>query len=295
MRQIRYNHATNVLRFEFPVEWKGDDITGATLAIKDRDGAELLAAQSLTLYTATELDGAVAQWQKVITLDSAAEDLAPGDPILIDGVAGPELRRVKGYDAVTYEVKLETILQNDHADADAVYGLWGTYTLDTTTVATWTAGLICTLIWTPAGAGQATTYDVQIAKSTVEVEGLARRFSSLFPRAYKSFTDTTNRLDDMVAEAKSQVYEELDLNNMDLPRIVDQDAISTAIMYKMAVLWAEGADLDKQDERNHLLKQYESKKAIALSRVIWIDQNQNSIEDDGETTDHEHKFARAWF
>jgi hypothetical protein len=294
MRQLKYNSATNVLRFEFPVEWEGDDITGVTLAIHDKSGTELLAADALTLYTATELDGAVDKHLNEIVLDSAAGALSPGDPILIDGIAGPERNRVKGYDSSTFAVTLESILDNDHADADAVYGLWGTYTLDTTTVATWTAGLIVTLTWTPAGSGQATTELAQISKSVVEIEGLAKRFSRVYPRAFRSFTESVDRLADMLDEAKRRVEKDMLAENMVMNRTVDQDVLSEWIMAKMAHLWALNGDKDLEDERKVLSKECEIEKQLVYKLPIWADHNQDKIEDAEEVTDHIRTFGRGW-
>ena len=294
MRQIRYNHASNILRFEYPVEWKGEDVSAITLTITDMDGTELLAAQSLTLYTATELDGAVAQYLGEITLDSGAGELSQGDPLLLAGAAGAERHFVAGYDATGYVVTLEDTLKSAHEDADAVYGLWGNYTLDTTTVATWTAGLVFTLKWTPTGSGQPTTELAQIAKTVVDIEGLAKRWSTVFSRAYDYYTKKDDRLEVILQEAEMYVIKELESAQLDVNRIVDQDVISMAIMCKVAHFWTLQGDEKLKDEREAMSAEYTKEIKIVKGLPIWVDQNQDLIEDDGEVEKHTHKFKRRW-
>ena len=294
MRQLKYNSASNVLRFEFPVEWKGEDITGVTLTIVDRDGNELLAADALTLYTATELDGAVAQYQGEVTLDSGAGNLSQGDPILIAGAAGAERHIVGGYNATSKVVTLEDNLNSAHEDADAVYGLWGEITVDTTVVATFTTGLVCTLLWTPTGSGQATTQAAQISKAVVELEGLGKRLNRYCSRAYNAFTRPDDYLSEIQEEAERRIGKKLLVSNVDLNRMVDQDIVADAVLAEMCRLWTISGDKDMEDERKFFTAEVESEMAIILALPIWIDQNQDLIEDKKEIDLHIPTFGRGY-
>lgn len=294
MRQLRYNHATNVIRLDFPAEWVGEDISGVTLTINDRNGDELLAAQALTLYTATTLAAATERFVSSAVLASGATALTPGDAVSIDGIEGAERQVVKGYDSTTRTVELEGLLENEHALGDAVTGLWGTYTLDTTTVATWTKGIVVTLIWTPTGSGQAITEAAQISASALEVAGLEQSFSTLYPRAYDALKKPVDRFSAMTMEAKRQMNNELIGRGMDINRIVDDDDIAPALMAKIAFLWTLDGDIEKQDEREFLSNNYETQFGFLISNPIWTDSNQDTIEDEGEVTDHPYLPERGW-
>ena len=294
MRQIRYNNASNVLRFEYPVEWNALDLTAVTLTIKDRDAVELLEASSVTLFTDTTIDGAVDRFASEIVLDSGTDALSKGDQIMLSGIEGTEVVQVKAYDSTTYTVELEAILQNEYADNDPVYGLFGDITVDTTVVATFTAGLEMTLLWTPTGTGLPTREVAMVSKTELDIVGLRKRFQIRYPRAYKALTDPNDRVNDMLKEAEFEVGEELKANLIDIQRLPDQDGISLAIMSKTLLLWVADGDEDKTDEREFFMNQYEKHIGFLTKEVLWTDDNQDDVEDAEEADDHEPAFGRSW-
>jgi hypothetical protein len=291
---LRYNHATNVVRFDFPPEWDGSAITDLKLQIADKDGTELLAAASATIYTATSLDGDVAAYLSSIVLDSAAGALVPGDQLLVAGVLGDELVRVKDYDGTTYTAELEETLLYAHADNAPVYGMWGTKTVDTTTVATWPIGKIVVLTWTPTGTGLPTTQLGQVVVSRPELEGLRGVFADVWPRAYNAFKEPTEKFDRMYDQAGKQLATELLAEGMDIERIKDTELLEPIMMTKMAWLWALNGDEQLEDERKIIALEYAAQKALIKNLPIWIDHDQDGVEDDGETTSHEPIFDRSW-
>jgi hypothetical protein len=294
MRQIRYNHATNVLRMEFPPEWDGKLISGVTVGIKDREATELLAAQSVTLYTATTVDGDVDRYANTIVLDSGAGSLSIGDPLLLCGAAGDEVVRVKDYDSTTYTVTLETILQNEYADNSPVYGLFGSYTLDVTDTDTYTTGLVLVLTWTPTGDGSPTTELAQIAVSELELVGIELAFNRIYQRAYDAFKRPVDIFDDMVEEATRQVRYELLASQLDIHRVKDQGVITPLVMAKMAYLWSLNADEDKTDERVVINAEYDRQLGIVKALPLWVDTDQDEVEEEDEVSDHGWMPNRGW-
>ncbi len=293
MRQIRYNNASNVLLFEYPEEWT--TVSALTLTITDDVGTELLAADSATLYTATTLDAAASAFADTVTLVSGAGVLEPGYPIEIAGVAGNERHRVKEYSSTTRIVSLEGMLEEAHAAADAVTGRYGLITVDTTTTSDFPKGIVLTLLWTPTGTGVAATTELaQVSVSQVDLVGLERRFSRLYPRAFEAYTKPINRMADMLKEAELQVAQELLVDNLDMQRIIDQDVVAPAIMGKLAYMWTFNGDEQIEDERAFLGTEYDKQINILKSLPIWIDHDQDLIEDDGEVTTHTHIFGRNW-
>jgi len=265
-----------------------------TLTIYDTAGVELLAADDLTLYTATTLDGAVARFLSTITLDSGADDLLIGDSILLCGIGGDEVMRVKGYDTTNQVVELEEILDNAYADGDAVYGLFGDINVDTSDTDVFAAGKVVTLKWIPSGSGAPVVESAQIAKTILDISGLRAQFKDIYERAYDAYKEPNDKFNRMVKAAKLEIDAELNANGLQMDRIVDQSRIAPVIMAKMAHMWTYNGDEAKLDEREFLTTDYNAKLALLLKDPIWADHDQDLVEDEAEVTSHEHIFERGW-
>ena len=295
MDQIKYNSASNVIRFEFPEEWNPEDLTGLTLQIADTQDNELLTATAVTLYTATTLNGDVDRYASEITLTWSATALATGDPLLIIGASARERVRIKGdADSATDTYELESILDNAFDTGDAVHGCWGTYTLDTTTVADYTAGMELVLNWTPTGTGQPTTTQAQIAKSSVDLEGLRLEFSRTYPRAYSSFIDPVDRFKDMVDIATARLRIKVEAMLIQWDRVVDQSVLMPSMISMLAYLWVINGDDDLEYEYGKIDLQLGKDLNELKQIVIWQDDNQDGKKTEEEETSHEHIFGRQW-
>jgi hypothetical protein len=294
MKQIRYNSTAAPLRLAIPAEWDVTLLTALTLTVTDLDGVELLAADAATLWADTTLAADADAYLSSLTLAAGATDLAKGDPIQIQGVVGPERHIVKGYDSTTKIVEIEQILENDHVTGDEVWGLFADYELDTSTVATWTAGLVFTLTWTPTGTGTPITEMGQIAKSALDLQGLERRFSILYPRAHDDFSRPSDKFAEVLEEAELQVENDLLGAGVLMQRVVDQDKLSPLVMKKLACMWTWNGDKNKEDERNFLCSDYDKELAKVLSWPIWVDQDQDKVQDEDEVTSHNPIFCRSW-
>lgn len=297
MRQIQYNTTATTLRLEYPAEWDVTTLTDVKITVKDQDGADLLAATSCTEYTATTLAEDADQYADEIVLASTAGDLKAGDAIHLSGVEQAEIHRVRGYDTVSKTAQIEGILEFEHLTGDTVRGLWCTYSLNTSTTTTFTAGLYMTIVWTPyfsTVAGTSITEAAQIAKVTLDLAGIEKRFSRLYPRAYDAFKDPYDRFADMLAEAEGQVRQELQAAAMDTERLIDQGVIAPATMAKMAFLWTFSGDEAIKDERDFYASEYDKQIAIVKALPVWQDIDQDYDKDDDEVTTNEATFENGW-
>jgi hypothetical protein len=294
MKQLRYSNAVNPIHFEFPPEWNPKDITALTLTIKDQDATELLAATAVTLFTATSLDGDVNAYASSIILDSATDTPEIGDLLLLQGVEGDSIVKVKAYDSSNYTVELEGILDYDYADDEPVYGMFGNINVDLSNTTTFTLGQVVTLIWTPTGTGQAVTTVAQVSKSALDLEGVIGEFKDVYPRAWDALSKPTGRLATVFEKAESEIELELRAENMEIQRIVDQDEIKHALMTKVVLIWLNDGDENKKDERDYTWKIYGQQMAVLKKLAIWTDDNQDEIKDDSEVSDHEPIFDRGW-
>jgi len=295
MRQIPYANAAAPLRFNFPVEWSAADVTDVSLTVRDHAANVLTAAANITLYTATKLDGDVDRFASSFALDAAAGDLVPGDRIHIAGVVGAEIHTVKAYNATTFTVEIEGILENEHTDDDVVIGLFGDTTLDVSGTTVYAAGEALVFLWTPAGSNDsAITELAQIAVSALDISGLRRRFSLIYPRAYDAFTVPVERVAEMTEEAERQVRAELLAQNLDIERMVDSEIAAPCIMAKMAYLWLLNGDVDKEDERKVISHEYDRQFTVLTALPLWIDSDQDGSEDDDETSSRTPIFTKGW-
>jgi hypothetical protein len=295
MDQLRYGSSAEPLRLEFPPEWDPTLVSAVSLTVNDRDGDELKAAANITLWTATTLDGAVAAFSETITLAAGADDLKKGDEILLVGAGGQETVRVKGWDTSTKIATLEQVVKNAYDDGDNVYGKFGTYNLDISTVATYTNGIVLVFIWTPTGHGDALTTMVQVAKTSLEIAGLEREFSQTYERAYKAFTNPENRFAAIAKMAERKLGAWMDTKGLDIQRVVDQSVLIDALMIEMACLWTVNGDEKIEDERRFLYEERERIYRTLEGRTFWTDTDMDQIEEAGELNPPKHRFRDGWW
>ena len=294
MRQLQYNFATNKLRLEYPGEWDPRLVTAVTLTVTGLDGTVLKSATTATRYVNTDLDADVSAYLDEITLAAASGALSPGDVIYIDGTAGHERHKVRGYNATSKIATLEETLEYDHVKDDIVYPCWVTSAaVDTTTVAIWTAGLPVVLTWTPTGSGQAFVERAEVSKFSTAVEGLGIRFQAIYRRAWDDLT-SLGTFSIIREEAERQLRVELESNGLDYNRIIDNDIIAPVVMARMAWLWCLNGDESKKDERETIGAEYNALLAQLLKNPIWIDSDQDNIQDEDEVTDHVPYFNNSF-
>lgn len=294
MKQLKYNTNDNVLDIEIPEEWNIEDLTSLNITIKDVDGVELLASTAVTMYPATTLDGAVSRYAETITLAASATAVSKGDGLLLAGTGGHEVVRVKGYDSTTKVVTLEQIVNNEYDDLTTVYGLFGSYALDTTTTATFVLGMQCIVVWMPSGTGHETRELYQVSKSVTDILALRKRFERLYPRAYSAYTKPVDKFEDMLFEAEEYIKTSLESVALNYERVVDQSITSQVVLALMAYMWTWNGDIEIEEERIFLESEYSKKYNQLISLPIWQDNNQDDTVDDGEVTSHEYFFERNW-
>lgn len=292
---VKYNSASNVMRFNFPVQWDPQLVTSATVTVANTDGTELLAATAATLQATTATRADVDRFSTTIPIDAAyAGTISIGDKLKIIGVGGSEVVIVKGYDSTARNVVIDNVLRNEYESGDAVYPMYATYMLDTTTVADYPNGLNFRVTWTPTGAGNATDEMYQVLQTVLELGDFEGKFRSLYPRAHDVLSKTPGRFDDAVEEAELRLYTDLKGDNMDMYQIKDQRVIAPVMRALAAYLYTLNGDKDIDDEREALKIDYQDRLQALKRLPIWVDINLDGIKDDEEITTHQTTFERGW-
>ncbi len=297
MREIQYNNAAFSLRFEFPSDWPGQDITGVTLGVKDTSGNELLAADACTLLdaggtNAFQVNGAVEKDDNTFIIELAAggslPSPVPGDRLEIAAsAAGPaEEVTVLHYNSVTMTVTTDVDLRYDHSDNTAVKGLFCTYDLDTSTVADWPKGRQVVLTWTPDTDDIPCKERGEIVISEFSVPGFNSRFSMLHPREYEAAIDPINRLPTLLQEAHNELRSELLLRGLNIDRVMDQEQLVPSLMGKVRWLVLLNGDDRYEVERAVAQNEYARQLELLSTAPIWGDDNQDEVRDSDEYEDH---------
>lgn len=294
MKQIEYNNSAFGLRLEYPMEWDVQNISSITVGAKDLSGTELLSAASCTPWTSVgiQLNGAVETNDNTVVLEvsggGSVPDLVQGDRIQIaQSESGPaESVEVLYYDSATLTATLTRDLLYDHADESAVVGLFCTYDMDTSTVATFPASKQLVLTWTPDTDDIPIRERAEIAKSEYSMPDFEELFAATYPRRYQAAIKPINRMERLFNHAKQQLGAELRLRNLDIDRVIDSRLIDPSLMAKIAWLTLLTGDDRYVAERDVTLQEYTRQFELLCSAPIWQDTDQDEIKEEKEVEDH---------
>jgi hypothetical protein len=90
----------------------------------------------------------------------------------------------------------------------------------------------------------------------------------------------------LLEQAKYQLGLELKYNNMHIDRVVDQNLLNPALMAKVAWLSLLTGDDAYSAERDVTMAEYTRQVEILIRSPIWVDRDQDGIEDSAEVEDH---------
>lgn len=286
IKQIKYNDSSFTLRFEFPDDWAIASITGVDVSITDAGGSTMLASTAATLYTSVALASAAAVGDATVTLGGTPGALSRGDRLLIAASAAgrDEIIEVESYNSSTKVVSLRHSIQYAHSSTTALYPCWCTYALDTSTTATWAAGEECTVMWTPDTDDNPVPELYTIGKTEFGSSETLDRFRVQYPSLYEA--RDRSGIEDVEAEARRRVGMHCKVKNMDLNRLVDQDLMSPSIVEMMANLIASGGGDNAEYEQQTTWERFVREFELFASLPVWVDDDQDLIQDEEEVQKH---------
>jgi hypothetical protein len=276
-RRIKYNDASQSLRFEFPDHWITP--TTVTITITDRGGTELLAATAATVYTATTTDGAIAAGDSTFTIDGSVVMNAGDRFRILKPGSTPEVVVIQSYAAKV--ATIDHTFDFAHPDNSGVYGMWCTYALDTSTVATWPAGKDLTITWTPSTDNIPYTEAARIYKlSGGDAAGWRDHFRSRYPNLYREASD---RLDALYEDAIDELEWSLAAVGRDLNDLRNPEFIRMPVAAILAGYVARNEGAGGEFEIALAKADYERYLDILSRPALWFDADQDLVEDEGET------------
>lgn len=297
MIELNYGSDAAKVRIEFPAQWSPVDISALTLAVNDKDGNELAAAAAATIRDVSTLDADAAAFSKQFVLSDGDPDLVQGDTVLLVGAAGSEKLRVKGYNSTTFTAETTTVLTNGYEAGNSVYGCFAEIELDISDTSVFLSGMEVILIWTPTGTGGPFTQLATVSKfRQMEVSGIETYLEDIYSRAHLGLTQPKSRIKSVLADATRMVRNELQLVDFrfQIELVRDQDLLIPPIAAAMAYIWARGGDDALEGEE----KRYRSALTTEINTLcksnVWVDQNEDTVEDTGETVTHEQIFHNGY-
>jgi hypothetical protein len=263
MQKIHYESDSQILRLEFPFSWDVSSLSEVNLTIRDTQGNILDADIACTLWTASELVGAVSQYDRSIILAADCDALSPGDWLTLDN----ENVKVLQYSSTLREVTLCDPLRYDHEDECPVYGRFATCEIDVSNTDIFAKGLQLVLSWQP-DVGFPVEELGEILTNTVQIPGLD--------------------------ETVNQLTAELRLRGIFIDRVVDKNFLIPCLLSKMRWLTLLNGDLSYNDERQVAQAEYQRQFELVCASPIWQDVNQDQKKSDSEVDSHQMYFERGF-
>jgi hypothetical protein len=298
MRELNYSSSAQVIRVVFPESWDPALLSGLTLTIMDREGTVLMVAAPATMWPDAALSVAAPAFSLSITLAGTPTAPAPQDPLKIVGASGiSEYQTVSAYNSVTKVVTLESILKYGYGIGDDVYGLWATITVDLSDTDDYPAGKQLTLLWTPSGISGPFTELAEISKyQQLDVAEFGQYLRKIYPRVYDGLFSPQNRLSEVIDAATKKVAALLVTRDPKfvLSKVRDQELLKPSIAAACAVIWVRNGDRELEDERKEWRRDLSEEIETLASQQVWVDIEDDFVEDENETMAHPHIFQKGW-
>jgi hypothetical protein len=288
---------TTSIQLDYPRTWNPADLTAVTIQISDVAGNELLAddAVEVAIYTETALDADSRRYTREIVLADESEVLDIGDLVRIKGILGYEDHVVKGYDAENLTAELEEYVDRDFEAGATVNRLSAIAPVDLSDTDVFPPGIQMVITWAPAGTGSVVTELAEIeAGLQIDVASFTKEFAALYPRAYNALKEPADRLDTVIRLVQDEMRGDLASRGLDISRIKDQKLINPPLMSMVALKWALGGDEDTSDELEVLEKVYSAAFEKLCRNPIWVDKNDDGIQNEGEVDSYPQYFERIW-
>jgi len=264
-----------VLESERPVKWTHDSTV--TVDVIDLQGSVIVDGGTVDVYTGDTLAVAAVAGDFEVVL-SAGNAINAGERIALGSdLKGYQIRTVESYDTATKTITLENCLDENLDVGNTVSGEQLSYTLDASDSAFDSIKEV-SVRWISDGDGLTMTEMWDVSSVENQPAGLVADFTLAYP-ACNVPSDQVERLADRAEQWMISYFE---VRLRDYKRIVDNEVAKETLMAKMAMMVAVGGDL-QEEQYVRIVKTFDDGMSLLDGLPIWIDDNENAIEDEGET------------
>lgn len=282
-RRIRYNDDAQVLRCEYWWDVSKGAANDVKLEVLDRDGDTLETETSCTEIAGDTLASAVSSGASTFTL-TTGKTYVSGDRVLLAGTR-PEVVELESYASATKIATLKNPCRYDHAASSAVNSWFCTYILDTSTVATWEEGLLCTLKWSALSATGALIADIlyetgQVLTAAFDIPALDSYFRQVYPNEYRAIEEDFSDLTEL---ARDKLGALVSARGRNLETLREPRMLREPLIHMIAWFAAlRGSDAGADNAERAWAAATTSFESIAAAGDLWFDQDQDEAQDEDE-------------
>jgi hypothetical protein len=286
-KQILRDSASYTLRASAP---DGVDISdGCTISITTPGGVVLVDADDMVTRAADTLSTAATAGRKTFVITAGVGSYTPtsGDHFRVGSASqGWQYLTVVSYASATKTVTADKYARQSFASGSAVQYLDMTYELDTTAAA-WDGIDRVTVEYIPQTSTGVDPdqipwteiHEVLLRSSTAGV--VDSDFRDAFPMYWESVPDGS--IDVLRTRATQRLKTYFESKGRDWSRVVDSEILHEPLLIQMAVLTGLANSERFKDELEWLTKDLQGQLSAIDSLSIWVDFDEDKIEDDAET------------
>jgi hypothetical protein len=276
-KTIKSGDSSFIVKSRIPSKWNhGNTITADLI---DLAGNELDTDNAVTVYSGGVLaSGAVAgEYEIVLAVDNAVE---AGAHIAIGSDAsGYQTLIVDSYTAATKTIELTECLDEDVTTLDSVYGLDVSTTIDFSQSIYDDLEKI-SIRWKSDGDELDMVEVWRILTKENQPSGLESAFKNAYPTIASTVEDET--FNDLSTRAEQWLINYCNVKNRDYKLVQDNELTKELMINQMALMQGTGADISEV-YYDRIQKQLDNNLIMFDELPIWIDKDQDDVQDDDET------------
>ena len=265
------------IKTQMPSEWEPFNQT-VTVTVGDKAGNDLVDSQSATVATADTTDGAILAGAAGGTLTTGTMDAGQLWAFGSDD-QGWQIREIESYVVSTKAFTIHKRFNRALVDNSDVRALDMSYTVDASATA-WDNKTEVEVLWEPSGDFHPMTELWEVRKTLSSIAGLEDIFSDRFNHLYIGLV--AGSWDTFRTGARDRLTRRFDQVGRNFNLIVDSEIATEITLLEIALMIARGVSIDEAVIAR-LEKDYEYEMEILNALDIWIDDNEDEIEDDDET------------
>lgn len=280
-RIIKAGDADYVIKAAVPDEVRG--ATEYTITITDKAGNLLVDEDDATVGVADELAADAVAGATSMTLAYTGTPYTPaaGDVLLLgDDVTGYQSLTVRAFDASTGVITTQEFVDYPYPSGTPVEWRDVTYSVDAS-AAEWADLTEVTVTWSPDNDCLPWTELYQVLARSAAVGGLESEFRIAYPRYHEQIASGT--FSNYLERAKARLRLYLESRGRDFDRGIDSPRLADPLMLTIALLVAEANSDRFADEYERLKTAWNEQLALMDKLPLWVDLNQDRVENDEET------------
>ena len=278
---IRRWEASWNLSTVMPSSW--GTVSACNVAVYDTTGTELVApTEDAVIKTADTTAALIAAGAETMTLTTGgAAAFVAGEPIRFGSATeGWHFDYVRDYTSTGKVLEPQDIIARDYASGIAVQHRTMTYDLDTDTLANWDDLQEVVVEWIPNSDDLPYRETWAVLSYKADSSDLEGKFKIAFGRYYEEIQP--EHFDDFATGSRDYIKMLFKGRGRDPNKMVDNQMLDRITMYQIAIDIAVSKGDEFDAELKKLKVEFKELLAVIDSLNIWIDENEDGVQDEEE-------------